>query len=238
MKLVLSVAALIAAFVGGSLAQAQPDNRRVIEVSGSAETLVTPDTFIFKVTVAERIEKKEKLTIEQQETQLRAELTKIGIDPAKDLSVFDISSNYIPRKRIRDTLGTKDYRLKVRDVNKIAPLIALVDTLNISKLDLLDTEHSEITRLRRETKMEAIRAAKEKADYLLGAIGQRAGKPVLIQEVPDEGVVGNLPVNGRRVTSNIFVADGQDTSGGTRDEPLSFSQIRLRYVINAKFEIE
>lgn len=238
MKLVLSVAALIAAFVGGSLAQAQPDNRRVIEVSGSAETLVTPDTFIFKVTVAERIEKKEKLTIEQQETQLRAELTKIGIDPAKDLSVFDISSNYIPRKRIRDTLGTKDYRLKVRDVNKIAPLIALVDTLNISKLDLLDTEHSEITRLRRETKMEAIRAAKDKADYLLGAIGQRAGKPVLIQEVPDETPSTRYIANSN-ISSNAFrVSSGVLNAADIDDDALTFTQIRLRYVINAKFEIE
>lgn len=150
--------------------------------------------------------------------------------------MFDISSNYIPRKRVRDTLGTKDYRLKVRDVNKIAKLIELVDTLNIAKLDLLDTEHSEITRLRRETKMDAIRAAKDKADYLLGAIGQRAGKPVFIQEVPDETPNYSLPnvtvsVNSsRRLNSGIFTAD--------TDDALSFTEIRLRYVINAKFEIE
>lgn len=231
------MALTVACFVG-CLAQAQPETRRIIDVSGSAETMVTPDTFIFKVTVVERLEKKEKLTIEQQETSLRAELTKIGIDPAKDLSVFDISSNYIPRKRVRDTLGTKDYRLKVRDVNKIAQLIELVDRLNIAKLDLLDTEHSEITRLRRETKMEAIKAAKDKADYLLGAINQRAGKPVLIQEVPDEAPGYRLA----NVNSNSNIAVIGLTSGimGSvdDDDALSFTQIRLRYVINARFEIE
>jgi uncharacterized protein len=238
MNKIFAAAALVLAAVVGSLAQAQPD-RRVIEVSGSAERLITPDEITFKITVAERMEKKEKLTIEQQETQLRAELTKIGIDPAKNLSVFDISSNYIPRKRVRDTLGTKDYRLKVRDVNKIASLIELVDALNITKLDLLDTEHSEITRLRRETKIDAIKAAKEKADYLLSAIGQRAGKPVLIQEAPDES---SIPLNGRvnsNIRSNSFgyglVGPG---ASGTADDALSFTQIRLRYVIVAKFEIE
>lgn len=235
-RLSTALAVLVAVCISG-IAQAQQDNRRVIEVSGSAERLVTPDEFTFKVTILERIEKKEKLTIEQQETQLRAELTKIGIDPSKDLSVFDISSNYIPRKRVRDTLGTKDYRLKIRDVNKIAKLIELVDTLNIAKLDLLDTEHSEITRLRRETKMDAIRAAKEKADYLLGAIGQRAGKPVFIQEVPDETPASRFSANSN-VSSNSFrvsagVLNTQDT-----DDALSFTQIRLRYVISAKFEIE
>lgn len=229
-------ATIVAAFVGG-FAQVQQDNRRIIEVSGSAERLVTPDEFTFKVTILERIEKKEKLTIEQQETQLRAELTKIGIDPSKDLSVFDISSNYIPRKRVRDTLGTKDYRLKVRDVNKIAKLIELVDTLNIAKLDLLDTEHSEIIRLRRETKMDVIRAAKEKADYLLGAIGQRAGKPVLIQEVPDETPTNRFSVNSN-VTSNTFRISAGVLNTPDTDDALLFTQIRLRYVINAKFEIE
>lgn len=237
MKRIFSIAAITVAFFLSGSAQILSDNRRVVEVSGSAETLVTPDTFIFKVTVVERMEKKEKLTIEQQETQLRAELTKIGIDPAKDLSVYDISSNYIPRKRVRDTLGTKDYRLKVRDVNKIAPLIGLVDTLNIAKLDLLDTEHSEITRLRRETKMEAIRAAKDKADYLLGAINQRAGKPVFIQEVPDETPTNRFASNYSNATSNIRVSSGVMNAQDS-DDALSFTQIRLRYVINAKFEIE
>ena len=236
MKNLIAAACVLLAVSVMVVAQPQADSRRVIEVSGSAEKLVTPDTFTFKVTIVERIEKKEKLTIEQQENQLRAELTKIGIDPAKDLSVFDISSNYIPRRRVRDTLGTKDYRLKVRDVNKIAKLIELVDTLNVARLDLIATEHSEIARLRRETKIEAIKAARDKADYLLVAIGERSGKAALIQEVPDESVNINLPLNGR-ATSNIYTLDGQDTGGDT-NVALSFTQIRLRYVINAKFEIE
>ena len=237
MKKLFAAAAIVLAAMVSGLSQAQADNRRVIEVSGSAERLITPDEFTFKITILERMEKKEKLTIEQQETQLRTELTKIGIDPSKDLAVFDISSSYIPRKRVRDTLGTKDYRLKVRDVNKIAPLIEMVDALNLARLDLLDTEHSEITRLRRETKVDAIKAAKDKADYLLNAIGQRAGKAVLIQEVPDE-TPSRLAANYSNVTSNTIrlssgVLNSQDT-----DDALSFSQIRLRYVIVAKFEIE
>ena len=234
-KLFIAATLLLAAVVAGE-AQQQPE-RRVIEVLGSAERLVTPDEFTFKITILERIEKKDKLTIEQQEAQLRSGLSSIGIDPAKDLSVFDVSSNYIPRKRVRDTLGTKDYRLRVRDVNKIAPLVGLADTLNIAKLDLLDTEHSQITTLRRETKIDAIKAAKEKADYLLGAIGQRAGKAVLIQEVPDEAS-SQTSIYSNNIRSNTLrVSSGVVDSQGT-DDGLSFTQIKLRYVIVAKFEIE
>jgi uncharacterized protein YggE len=103
-------------------------------------------------------------------------------------------------------------------------------------LDLIDSEHSEITRLRRETKMDAMKAAKDKADYLLGSIGQRSGKPVYIKEEPDEtprSSYSNITAN---TTSNTF----RSSSGvlDTSDTELSFSQIRLRYVIVAKFEIE
>lgn len=230
MKTLFALAALLcAATVNYSQTAPEP---RVIEVSGSAERLITPDTFTFKITVIERMDKKEKQTIEMQEASLRTELQKIGIDASKDLSVFDISAAYNPRKKVRDTMGSKDYRLKIRDINKIAPLITAIDTLNLGRLDLIDTEHSEITRLRRETKMDAIKAAKEKADYLLGAINERAGKPVWVKEVEEEN---RRPISGG-VLSNITVADGMAYSQGS--DPLSFTQIRLRYVIQAKFEIE
>jgi len=233
MKTLLALAALLCAFTVG-YSQTKPEPR-VIEVSGSAERLITPDTFTFKITVIERMDKKEKLTIEMQEASLRTELQKIGIDAAKDLSVYDISSSYNPRKRVRDTMGAKDYRLKVRDINKIASLITVIDTLNIGRLELIDTEHSEITRLRRETKMDAIKAAKEKADYLLGAINERSGKPVYVKEVEEESSRPNYAANYQSNTISRGVLSG-DIDSST--EALSFTQIRLRYVIQAKFEIE
>lgn len=207
----------------------------MIEVSGSAETLITPNEFTFKVTILERMEKKEKLTIETQEASLRSELSRIGLDPAKDLSVFDISSRYIPQKKVRDVLGSKDYSLKVRDISKIAPLIELIDRLNISKLDLIDTTHSELTRFRRETKMEAMKAAKEKAIYLLSAIHEKVGKPVFVKEIEAPRYVSGGVLNSN--SSNTFRYNSGTTAADT-DSALSFQQIKLRFVILAKFEIE
>ena len=236
MKTIFAALTLICASTLTATTQtpAQPE-RRIIEVSGSAERWITPDEFTFKITLLERIEKKEKITIEEQEAALRTELTALGVDVAKDLSVFDISSTYFRQKRVRDVLGTKDYRLKIRDLVKIARLQELADRLNVSKLDLIDTEHSEITRLRRETKMDAMKAAKDKADYLLGSIGQRAGKPVFIKEEAEgepRSPYANYSVNS--VSSNIATRSVSDDD----DPSLSFSQIRLRFVIVAKFEIE
>lgn len=73
--------------------------KRIIEVTGSAETLITPNEFTFKITLLERIENKQKLTIEMQETKLRDELTNLGVDVAKDLTIFDLNSFIFRAKR-------------------------------------------------------------------------------------------------------------------------------------------
>jgi uncharacterized protein YggE len=172
---------------------------------------------------------------EQQEGLLRNELSALGVDVAKDLSIYDISSTYFRQKKVKDVLGTKDYRLKIRDLNRIARLQEIADRLNVARLDLIESEHSEITRLRRETKMDAIKAAKEKANYLLGSIGQRAGMAIYIKEEPDE-----QPRYLSNISSNT-VANYQSnsrSSSSDSDDSLSFSEIKLRYVIVAKFEIE
>ena len=212
--------------------------KRVIEVTGSAETLIMPNEFTFKITLVERMEKKEKLTIESQEENLKSELTRLGVDVQKDLTIYDLNSVYISRKKTRDTLGSKDFRLTIRDLAKIDKLQEIADRLNIATLDLIESTHSELTRFRKETKMEAIRAAKMKAEYMLGAIGEKIGKSVFIQEIPDEnmprtigyGIIGNVNSNS---TSNAMRVDSQDS-----DTTLSFSKIKLRYSVLARFEIE
>lgn len=231
---------LIVCLTANVFAQTNPTNveRRVIEVTGSAEMLITPNEFTFKITLLERMEKKEKLTIEMQEANLRRELANLGINVQNDLTVYDLNSFYISRKKVKDTLGSKDYRLKLNDLAKIERLQEIADRLNISNLDLIESTHSELTRFRRETKMEAVKAAKMKAEYMLGAIGERVGKAVYVKEIAEEsdrrnfnyGLTANTVSNTR---SNVFVEDGQNTS-----TELSFSKIKLRYEVLAKFEIE
>ncbi len=212
------------------------DNRRVIEVTGSAETFVTPNEFTFKITLVERVDGKKKITIEDQEEALKRELAAIGVDVQKDLTIYDLTSVYVRQRRLKDTLGSKDYRLKIYDINKIGRLQDLADKLNLSKLDLIDSTHTELAKFRKETKIEALKAAKTKADYLLAAIGERSGKPVFVREVEENNNSSYRPniyanVN---VTSNIVRGgDNQST-----DDSLNITQIKLRYEVFARFEIE
>lgn len=212
-----------------------PDNRRLIEVTGSAETLITPNEFTFKITLFERVDGKKKLTIEDQEEALKRELAAIGVDVQKDLTVFDLSSVYVRQRRLKDTLASKDYRLKVRDLEKVGKLQDVADRLNIARLDLIESTHTELPRFRKETKMEAIRAAKMKAEYLLGAIGEKVGKPVFVREVDDDSNSGYYRANLSMNSQSNVVVDGPSAPSTTG---LNITQIRLRFEIFARFEIE
>lgn len=240
MKLFLTILLLVCLAAIAVSAQNQPE-RRVIEVNGSAEQLIVPNEFTFKITLTERVENKKKITIEEQEDALRTELSRLGIDVVKDLSIYDISSTYFRQRKLKDVLGTKDYRLKIRDLEKIAQLQDLADRINVSKLDLISTDNTEMVKYRKETKIAAIKAAREKAQYLLEAIGSKLGMPVNIDE-KEEGstfIIDGQEVSNFRtgtLNSNNSVAF---SSGRTDDSPtLSFSATKIRFVIRAKFEIE
>jgi len=238
MKRTIAILVLTCACAMSVLAQNQQDNRRVIEVSGSAERMVIPDEFTFKITLIERIENKKKISIEQQEDDLRNELIKLGVDVGKDLSIYDMSSAYFRQKKVKDVLGLKEFQLKIRDLNKIAQLQDVADRLNIGRLDLIDSGNSRITEIRSEVKIEAIKAAKAKAEYLLAAIRERLGKALSIKEVDEEKP--RFQIDGASSNSNTFALDSNSRIAGnaTNDSNLSFTAERIRFVIYAKFEIE
>jgi uncharacterized protein len=217
-------------------AQQTTIERRSVEVTGSAEMLIMPNEFTFKIVLTERIENKQKLTIEMQEANLKTELTKLGVDVQKDLTIYDLTSVYIARKRTRDTLGSKIYSLKLRDLEKIEALQEIADRLNIASLDLIDSTHTDLTTFRRETKIEAVKAAKAKAEYMLGAINEKIGNAIFVKEIADEDSDGRLQSNYRsNVTTNSISSGYMDAQQST---PLSFSKIKIRYSVLARFEIQ
>jgi uncharacterized protein len=223
------------------LLQAQTDktalNEHTIEVTGTAEMLVTPNEFTFKITLYERFENKEKITIDKQEAQLKEALINLGIDVQKDLTIADLNSVFMVQRRKKDVMANKDYHLKIHDVSKIEKLQQIADKLDIGKLDLINATHTELAKFRKETKMEAVKAAKLKAEYMLEAIGEKIGKTLFIQEVIDYTDYQNYQhtMQNGSLSSNSVVTMQDNLKTG---ETLNFSNIKLKYNILARFEIK
>jgi uncharacterized protein len=210
---------------------------RIIEVTGTAEMLINPNEYTFKIILNERFENKEKITIDKQEGKLKEELINIGIEIQKDLTIADMSSVFTTQKRKKDVIGSKEFYLKIYDLTKIERLQQIADKLDVGKLDLIQATHTELAKFRKETKMEAVKVAKLKAEYMLEAIGEKLGKPILIQEILDYSDYQNYTNTIQRgeLSSNSMISMQEVMKSG---ETLSFSKIKLKYNILTRFEIK
>lgn len=74
MKAIIAATFLIVVLTLTLFGQDIVDAIRGIEVTGTAERMVIPDELTFRIALAERMGTRGKITIEQQETQLRLEL--------------------------------------------------------------------------------------------------------------------------------------------------------------------
>ena len=110
-----------------------------------------------------------------------------------------------------------------------------------------------MTEIRREVKIEAIKAAKAKAEYLLNAIGEKVGKAISIKEgeestnswVIDGQEVSNFRSGVLNSNNNIPFkllgkSGSKDDSSDDADDSasLTFTATKIRFVITARFEIE
>lgn len=86
---------------------------------------------------------------------------------------------------------------------------------------------------RKDVKIQAIKAAKEKAIYLLSAIGEEVGKVISVEEINDN--YNYNPYSSIASLSNTIVALDSKTSSG---EINNTSLIKLKYEIKVTFEIK
>lgn len=158
------------------------------------------------------------------------------MDLAKDLSIYDISARYVRQRRLKDVLASQDYRLIVRDLNKVAPLQEIADRINVSRLDLVVATNSRIDEIRRELRIEAIKGAKTKAEYLMSAIGGKVGSAIFVKEIDNE----SLNIFEKRNQYSYYSANAMSNAAvrSIYGEPLSFAPEKVRCVILARFEIQ
>lgn len=202
-----------------------------MEVSGKAEMEVTPDRIYMSITINEK-DSKGKTVLAQSEKDMINKLKALGIDTKKDLSVQDMSSNF--KKywvKSSDIMTSKEYQLLVTTAQMAGNVMQELEKIGISNVSILRVDHSLMEQYRREVKLKAIKAAREKATDMASAIGQTAGKAIYIQEVD----FGNMYV-GRMagLESNVsFKVRNADISA----PDIEFEKIKLEYQVNAKFEL-
>lgn len=223
------------------------DTRNYIEVTGTSETEIVPDEIFITIFLKERIEGKDKVTIDKQEADLKAALGELGI-PLSNLSLNDANSDYRKVKaRKKDMIASKSFLLKLTDVTSLDKVYKKLDAQNAEDAYVSKLNHTKLQDFAKENRIKAIKAAKDKVDYLLTAVGQQAGKPLLIDEV--DNFIQNSPTNhyyngyyrgGRSSLSNVAQSYNSPANEFASDESvgeISFTKIKIRSSYFVKYEI-
>ncbi|TRZ46164.1 SIMPL domain-containing protein [Robertkochia solimangrovi] len=207
-----------------------------IEVTGTSEMEIIPDEIFLKVIIDEE-ERKGKQSLQESERYLVNVLQNLEIDVDEALSIKDINSNFknywIGKS---DVFTQKEYEIEVKDAATAGEIIKALSENNISNCTVSRISHSEIEKFREEVKIEAIKAAKNKAEKLTSAIGQKTGKAIFIRENGDTNVYeGNM----MGISNAITIRGNAAIYGSRASQPLiEFGKIKMEYKILVRFKLE
>lgn len=235
MKNLLALA-FVALFTTGAMAQ-QVDLRKKITVSGSAEREVTPDIIYISISLKEYLKdgnSKKKVEMTTIENQLVAAVQAAGI-PKENLTINNLSSyNYATKKKKDpDFLASKQYRLKVSDLNKFNDIMDSIDPKGIAYTNIESYDYSKMEELKKELKVKALQAAKAKATYMVAAVGNELGSILDIQEIGNE----SFPQQNYRANTMMMKASASADMESAAAE-IDFKTIKLTSVVNTVFEIK
>ena len=230
-------AVLVTLWLSGILAiSAQEDNNsRYIEVTGSSETEIIPDEIHFMITIKEywqeEFEKKSKpedyqtkVPVNEIEHNLMSALKQAGIAPS-DIQTKEVGDFW--RERGKDFLISKTFDIKLQNPDQINRIIQTVNTKGIQSMNIGELKNKDLQEYRKQGKIEALKAARQKADYLVAAMGQKLGNVLRIVEPEERSFSYFQP---QSAMSNVAIPSYDSN-------PENFRTIKLRYQMTARFEI-
>lgn len=206
-----------------------------LEVSGSVDTLVTPNEIFIKIIITEK-DTRDKISLEELEIKMVNLLKGLGIDTEKDLTTNDMTSNfrfYILRSK--DILKTKQYILKVKDAVIASKVFIQLEDIGISNTSIDRVNHSDLENIRNLMRAKAITNAKTRAIALTKPLNQTIGAAIHIAD--NENYNTNNLREGR-LTEVVVTGYGMDKRKAGELPNIDFEKIKVTANINVKFMLK
>lgn len=222
-----------------AMAQSPAPLQRTINVTGTAEMNIVPDQIYVQIDLREYDKKNvSKVDIETIRNNFLSACKSLGIADT-NISVQSYSGwdgNYWwykkNKKQNPDMKAGISYWVKLNNTNMIDQLVNKLDDEATQNFFIAKVDYSKMDELKKQLKIEAIKAAKAKAEYLAAAINENIGEAITINE-PNEV---NFP---RPVYANMMlkstVAEQQDQSAPMN---VDFKKMDLKYEVNVIFALK
>ncbi|MBE9466048.1 SIMPL domain-containing protein [Dyadobacter subterraneus] len=214
--------------------------QRKIEVSGFSEMEVVPDELYFSISLREYFNdeknQKDKVIISTLEKQLIKAIAEAGL-PKEALSISGVGGyqNYVDKKKKPATfLENKQYELKIDRADKLDAILSKVESRGIQYANIARVDHSKKEEFKKQVKINALKAAKDKAAYLLEAVDQKLGPVLEIREVEDNI---NYP-QPMYAKANMRMMAASESADAVQDSDVQYQKIKISYRMQAVFEIK
>lgn len=218
-------------------------SERTIQVTGSSEMTIEPDDIEFIVGIYEDYSgsgspKRSLAHIGKTEAQIREKLASLGVKKDDIKTELDVYSYWYWYEN-RNTSVSKQLKFKVSDFSVINKFVEELDVKGLQYMRLGDLSHEKILEYRKQVKKDALKAAKEKASYLLESIDKKAGDIISITEIQEKSNDGNwwgyYPSYGSN--SNMLSNSASSVSSGGSSANGEVRSIKLRYEVQTTFQI-
>ncbi|MBT2620515.1 MULTISPECIES: SIMPL domain-containing protein [Chryseobacterium] len=216
---------LIGFLTAGSLISAQEVKKNAIEVTGVAEMEVEPDEIIFNIGI--KADNKNELA--DNEKKLFETLKSNGVKN-EDITFKSMYQNIYSKT----AKFTKSFQFKVNAKTNLSKVFEGLNQKWVSNLNISEVKNTKIAEFRKTVKINALKAAKEKADYLLESMGKKTGAPLEIVEIEDYTSDTVLPIGAYARKSNTVQMEADAGVDYSFD---NIENIKLKYSIKTRYEI-
>jgi uncharacterized protein len=236
MKKIL-IAFAFSLFLREAIAQETKPIQKSISVSGSSEIEVVPDEIYVQVDLREYNKKNgDKVDINAIKNNFLAACKSIGLTE-KDVTVqsyqgYDNNYWWMKKKKNPDLKASVSYSIKVSKVDMLDALVDKMDDEATQNFFIAKASYSKMDELKRDLKIAAVKAAREKAIYLSEAIGEHIGEALTIND-PTEV---NPPPRPYYANEMMKAARAEDSTAPAMD--VDFKKIKLQYEVNVVFALK
>ena len=228
----ITTAAFVLLLFNNAFAAPGDTERRTITVTGSAEMDIIPDDVTITIVLSESstdrkfISGERENILKEEEEEMFKQLDELGIDRGEVLLKSKHRSRGLKAKYFN---ARNIYELKTDDPDLVVILFNNLNSGSVSDIYISEKSHSKIDEYRKQVKVEALKAAMQKAEYMLESIGSKTGQVLSIKE---------LDPNPRNMWQNQDPYSNIKLPRPDRETNENMYRINLRYEVETVFEIK
>jgi uncharacterized protein YggE len=238
-------------FLSSLFAQTQPTIQpgcfpfpKTISVTGSAEMEVIPDEIYVQVDLREYKKRgEEKTELEKIKNDFLASCKAAGIADSNiavaSYDGYNMANIWRRRKKDPELLSSIAYQVKFNNTRMIDELVNRLDDEATNNFSIIKTSHSKINEYRKQLKISAVKAAREKAMYLSESVSEQLGQAITIVE-PEEYVNSDVQEGLYKTNTTLYEKAklGAASYYGIAENGVDYRKIKIRYEVKVLYALK